>query len=328
MARKPGQPPPILMIFGADEFEKSAVLREALDALLPPGADRAMALCEYDGTKSEEDGGPAAATIFDELNTLPFLAERRVVVVRDADAFISAAREALERYVAKPSASGTLILVCRTFQKTARLYKALDPLGGVRLCEPLKGAQVASFIQAAMRDAGKQIEPQAAARLAALIGPERGTLAREVEKLALYAADRPVVTADDVAELVGQTRTEKIFGAMDAAGLGRAPLALRLWRQALAGDPDAPFMAVGGVAFCLRKWLSAHRMREEGASFTALGYKLFMPERDIAALLGRMSPARILHAISELAELDSQAKTGRASIESALELFLLRLAAA
>ena len=55
-----------------------------------------LALSEYDGTRDAENGGPEFAAIADDLATLPFLAERRVVIIPDADRFISANRERFE----------------------------------------------------------------------------------------------------------------------------------------------------------------------------------------------------------------------------------------
>ena len=191
--------PPVVVIFGDEEFQKTRTLQQSLDDLLPPQVDRALVLCEYDGTKPEDQGGPSLATVLDDLATLPFLADRRVVVIRDADRFITAHRESLENYLKAPAPTGALILVCRSFPKTTRLYKAAVAAGGQALeCKKLTTRGLIDFVVAAARARGKRLDHAVAARLVELIGQEQGMLAAEVEKLCLYAHDRAAIDRKSV----------------------------------------------------------------------------------------------------------------------------------
>lgn len=328
--RKAQASPSVVVIFGDEEYQKSKALQQTLDALLPPQVDRALALCEYDGSRSEEQGGAGLATVMDDLATLPFLAERRVVVIRDADKFVTAQRERLERYVQSPSPTGTLILLCRSFPKTTRLYKATALAGGQVLeCKKLTTRGLLDFVIAEARARGKRMDLGVAARLVELIGQEQGILAAEVEKLSLYAHDRPAITADDVSDLVGLTREEKIFAVMDSAATGRLPEALQLWHNVVATDPAAVFKAVGGMAYVLRRWLTAHRMLADGLPVRAIAPKLRMGgrEHELDSLLRRLPPARLRRILATIARLDSQAKVGAQSIETGIEALLLEVAA-
>jgi DNA polymerase-3 subunit delta len=326
-----GKPPPVLVIFGDEEYQKSAFIERSLDALLPPPIDRTLALSTYDGSRTEEQGGPSLATVLDDLATPPFLAPRRVILVRDADRFISQWRDRLEHYLSRPSPTGTLILECRVFPKTTRLYRAVVAAGGeVHECRKLFGRALIEFVRKEARARGKTFDDEAAAWLCDLVGPELAALAAEVEKLSLYCGSRRTITVADVAALVGQSREEKVFKAVEAAGLGRADQALGLWRQVLDTDPTAIYRAVGGIAFMLRRWLDAQNSRAAGSSTSELCQKLLMWGRpgDVQTLLDRLPAARVQRLLADLAELDSQAKSGIRSIESAVESFLLRVAAA
>ena len=326
---KQSKHPPVVVIFGDEEYQKAATLQRTLDTLLPPEADRMMALCQYDGTENEDHGGPSFASVMDDLATLSLLAERRVVLIREAESFISGYREKLEKYLTKPAASATLVLECRSFPKTTRLYKALGACGGqLYECKKLSGRALVGFVVEEARARQKRIEPAAAERLCELVGQDQGALAGEVEKLCLYAAERPVVTAQDVRELVGQSREERIFRVMDTAGVGRLPEALTLWRQVLATDPSAIYKVLGGIAFVLRRWLNAQRMLAEGAPIRAIAPKLMMwgREREVETLLRRLSPEQLERLLAEVAELDLQAKTGIRSIETGIEALLIHVA--
>ncbi|MFO0839998.1 MAG: DNA polymerase III subunit delta [Phycisphaerae bacterium] len=322
--------PPVVVIYGDEAYQKSRTLQQVLASLLPPHVDRALALCEYDCTRTEEQGGPSLAAVMDDLNTLPFLADRRVVLLRDAEKFVSAHREKLERYLESPAPTATLVLECRSFPKTTRLYKSTAARGGqIHECKRLMGRALADFVVQQATECGKRLEAGVADSLVNRIGQEQGVLAGEIEKLALYVDKRSAITLADVDELVGLSREEKVFAVMDAAGQGDAARALSLWNQAVASDSAAPFKAVGGIAFVLRKWLAARRMLRDGLSIPAIAPKVMMwgRERELQTLLARLSERRLHTLLSHLAQLDAQAKIGVRSIEMGVEALLLELAA-
>jgi len=327
---QPSRQPPIVVVFGDEQHQKSVAMSRTLAALLPVEADRAMALVTLDGTLSEDQGGPSFGRVVDELMTLPLLADRRVVVVRDADRFISAARERLEKYLTAPAATGTLLLECRSFPKTTRLYKAAAACGGqVHECKKLTGRALAGFVVDEAKARGKRIDPATAGRLCDLVGQDQGVLAAEVEKLCLYADTRTTISTEDVAALVGQSREEKIFRVLDAAGLGRLPEALNLWHQVLSTDPAAAFKSVGGIAFVLRRWLDAQQQRAAGVPTSALAPRLMMwgRERELDTLLNRLPANRLRLLLAELADLEAQAKSGLRSIERGVEALMVSVAA-
>jgi DNA polymerase-3 subunit delta len=253
-----------------------------------------------------------------------------VVVVSEADRFITAHRERLEKFLASPSPIGTLVLTCRAFPKTTRLYKAAASIGQVIECKKLNSRGLVDFALGEARRFGKALAPAAAARLVALVGDDQGVVAGEVEKLALFVDERTAITEEDIAALVGLSREEKIFAVMDAAGAGKTAQALALWRQTLASDAGAEYKALGGVAFVLRRWLSAQEALEAGEGLRSLAPKLMMwgREQELGALLRRLPVERLKRKLAAVADLDSQAKIGARSIEGGVEALLIDLASA
>ena len=328
MPKSPANPP-VIGVFGDDGYQKNVALTRALDALLPRGIDRSLALSAYDGALPADQGGPSISAVLEDLATLPFLASHRVVLIRDADAFVAAHRERLEKYLARPAPTGALLLECRSFPKTTRLSKTIAALGGqLTECRKLAGRALVDFVVNEARARHKHVERAAAARLVDLIGQDAGSLTSELDKLALYAADRPTISDADVSELVGQSREEKIFAVLDAAAVGRLPDALRLWRQVLATDPEAVYKALGGIGFKVRQWLGAHRLHADGVDVSEIASKLMMwrREADLLALFRRLSPTLLRRLLAAIANLDSQAKSGARSIETGVEHLLIRLA--
>src|SRR5262245_53884756 len=112
-----GEPQPIYVLAGDEDFLKRQV--RALLAKWVLGSDDSFGLSSYAGADTN------LATVRSELETLPFLASRRLVVVENADPFVTAHRSALEKYVAQPASAGVLVLEVTTWPATTKLAKLL-----------------------------------------------------------------------------------------------------------------------------------------------------------------------------------------------------------
>src|SRR5262245_7991152 len=109
---------PIYALSGDEDFLKR-LARERIVAAVLGEDDPEFAVSVYPGDKLD------FSTVRNELDTLPFLASSRIVVVENADPFVTNNRSALEQYVAKPSSAGVLILELKTFPETTKLAKSL-----------------------------------------------------------------------------------------------------------------------------------------------------------------------------------------------------------
>ena len=106
------------MVAGKDRPLVDAEVRRLLDELIEP-SERATGLLDLDGRCV------VAADVLDELRTVPFLSGRRVVVVRNADTFVSGNRGLLECYFESPCRTGVLVLVVESWPANTRLARKL-----------------------------------------------------------------------------------------------------------------------------------------------------------------------------------------------------------
>ena len=116
--KPPAKRQPVYALFGDEDFLKRRC-RDAIIALVVGDADPEFAVASYPGDKLD------FSTVRNELETLPFLAPARVVVVEPADVFVTVHRDSLEKYAAVPSKVGVLILDVKSFPETTKLAKAL-----------------------------------------------------------------------------------------------------------------------------------------------------------------------------------------------------------
>jgi DNA polymerase-3 subunit delta len=309
------------VIYGAEAFLKRQALMDVLDRALA-GADRSLALSEYDGTSA----GVELASILDDLRTLPFLSERRVVLIRDADAFITKYRESLETYLENPSSTGVLVMEARSFPGTTRLARKAATLGEVIKCEAVAARTLPGWLASRARDAYRlRLDAGAAAMLLEFVGDELGLLDAELQKLALYVGQRGEVLPADVQACVGHTREEQVWGILSAISAGDEGRALSLWEQVWETDRAAQGRAVGGIAYKVRQLLNAKRAQEAGAAPAELARLLMIwrDDRRLRTELGAFTTEQVETMLCRLLQADVAAKTGRSSVQSAIEAFIV-----
>jgi DNA polymerase-3 subunit delta len=302
---------PIHVICGSDAFLR----REALTAITQRvlgGADEHLAFSDHDGDTA------GLADVLDDLRTPPFLAEQRLVVVANADAFVSKHRKALEDYVASPSDCGVLVLVCRSFPSNTRLAKAAARVGRVESCEPLKPrAMTAWLTQRAEGYYQKRLDGEAAALLRRTVGDSLGQLDSELSKLTLYVGQRTTIKVEDVQAMVGHHREEKVFGILDAIGQGDTAAALDLWQQVWTTDRAAPARAVGGMAWSVRQLLEARIASDRGHPMPRSAFLLPQGGRT------RFSARALEDQLVNLLDTDIESKTGAGTVQSAVQRFIV-----
>lgn len=311
---------PIYIVFGPETFLRGEAVRAVCDRVLGD-ADRVLALSEYDGSST----GTELAQVLDDLRTLPFLTERRLVAVRDADSFISRYREQIEVYLDKPSPTGVLLLDCRSCPGNTKIHKKAAKIGEVIECKAFKGRQVAGWVADRAKSVhGLQIDARATALLCDLIGDDLGVLDAELQKIALYAGSRKRITVDDIHALVGQHREEEVWGILSALAAGDQARAMTLWEEVWQTDRAASARAVAGIAFKVRQLLAAKRAEKGGATMSEIAHSLWRSnDARLRAELAAFSIERIEEMLCRLLEADVAAKTGGVSVRSSIEAFIV-----
>src|SRR5262249_33951529 len=146
-AKPTGTLPPVVILAGEELFLRNQHLADIQQSVFQ-GEDPGMGLVRLDPTAL---GGGAMAVVLDEARTASMFNQKNLVIVAPADPLHKKAdadddgkltnREILENYVESAMESAgesTLVLVFNSWLKPPRLHKALDKVGGVRWCEPIK----------------------------------------------------------------------------------------------------------------------------------------------------------------------------------------------
>ncbi len=234
---KAGRLAPIYVLHSEHPILLERAIHAIRDATVPPAA-RGF---NYDVV----EGKPSANRIVALAQTLPMMAARRMVFVRDLTLLPSDDAEALLAYVAKPNPSTVIVGLVTKIDKRLKLWAQLSKKGFLHILEAPR--QVAPWVRAEAAAKNVRIEPQAINRLIDAVGNDLSRLSLSLEQLGLYAGDRPV-SSDDVDDLVADTRERSVFELTDAIGAADRPRAM----AAVSSLCDQRESAVGVVVMLAR----------------------------------------------------------------------------
>jgi DNA polymerase-3 subunit delta len=231
---------PIAVLYGKERFLKLEAVKQLAKMVL--GAeDDDLSLNRLPGATTD------LKSVVDSLLTVSMWSPRQLVLVEDADEFVSSFREGLEAYLDRPAKKSVLILDVKSWPASTRLAKKVVAVGLPLECGELKAAPLLAWVaKNCQRRHGKKIDRQAAQTLVDLAGPELGLLDQELAKLSAYVGAAPAIDTGAVERLVGGWRMETTWKMLDAVRDGQTATALELLDKLLTAG-DHPLKLLGGV---------------------------------------------------------------------------------
>jgi DNA polymerase III subunit delta len=269
----------------------------------------------------------AAERIVATARTLPMMARRRLVLVRDADDLDAEDHATLLAYLAAPAPTTCLVLTAEKADLRRRFFLELRKVGVLGRFDPPYERRLPPWIETEARSLGVSLERGVAELLAAVIGADLGQLASSLEQLALFVGGRGRITLADVEEVVAETRQHSVFDLANAVGERDARRALHQCQRMLAAREPAVkilFMLTRHFRqlWTTRELLARRAGREEIAQ--TLGINPFFVE-GLSAQARRFAPRALRRAFDALYAADRALKSSRLGDEMVLERVVLEL---
>jgi len=290
---------PVYVLTGDEDFLKRQVVAKLRTLIFGTEADE-FGMSTYAGDKA------VFATVRNELETAPFLSPRRLVVIDQADPFVTAYRATLEKYVTQPVSTATLVLDVKSLPANTNLAKLLASAATIACKAPAVYKLPDWCAHWAASQHQKELALPAAQLLVDLIGPEMGLLDQELTKLAIYVGTAPRIESADVDKLVGRSREEETFKIFEAIGSGQAGAALTIL-AGLFDQGDQPIKVLGAFSYQLRRLAQIARLNEQGRSLAAAFDQLNVPpyqRQKYEQQLRHLGPARTSQLYTWLLETD------------------------
>lgn len=244
---------PVCVVFGDETFLKRQVLTQLRQEVLGEEGDLSFATFEGSTVLLRD--------VMAELSIVAMFGRgQRLVMVEEADDFVTRYRPELEDYVAKPKSTGVLVLDVKSWPATTRLYKAVAADGLMVDCGAPATAALTKWVGAWAKQAHNvQLSSEAAGMLVELVGPELGLLDQELAKLALSTGPDRKVSPELVHQMVGSWRAKTAWEMLDAVLDGKVDQSMTLLdRLLLAGEN--PIAILGQISASLRRFAAATQL--------------------------------------------------------------------
>ena len=333
----------IYLIYGEDSLS----VEETLASLSADTGDNDL----YDVNTTTLNGATVSlAELEAAWSTIPFLADKRIVVVRGLLARMEQGRgggssrtrgmdeewtDIGERLTHVPD-STELIFADSAISRNNPLMSAIRTHAQVHEFRLPSVREMPGWVRQRADRLGAAIEPGAISALVDAIGNDTRLIDMELQKLALYRSDgrsdEPsdrMIRRQDVEEMVSYVREANIFAAVDAALEGRAGFALRLAHQLLAEGRSSTYV-ITMLARQVRFLIVAKDMKSRGFQQDEIGRRLSIRGYPLTKTMqqeGRFSAERLAEIHRRLLEADLSIKTGAADEEMALDALIVGLSA-
>lgn len=325
---KNGKIRPVYLFSGEEEYVKESAIQRLRGMLLPPGLETLNETVLND---------PAAATLIEAAETLPFMSDKRLVLVKDLSLLMSgkAGKEAdsdaerLSQWLENPPQDCVVVFYLHgEGDGRKKLFAAIAKKHAAVKFDLLEDKEIGKWIAGQLKKEGKKMEPAAVAELTFLAGRGLSRLSGEVEKLRAYVQDRPMITPEDVRAVVSPSLESSVFRLVDAVidrDLQTAGQLLTLLIE--QGESTLGILAMLTRQVRFMAYMKA--MREEGQPMATIEKTLAMnhygaqrTERQIR----RFSTETLMQAYQMCVDADFSVKSGQARDRAALDRIIFLLA--
>lgn len=263
--------------------------------------------------------------LIDLAETLPFFAERRVLLVEDSGFFKSSCED-LAEYLPQIAPAACFLFVEEEVDKRSKMYKAVKKLGSVVEFSAQSEELLTRWIVSRLKKEGKNITGSVLQLFLSKTGTDMGNIDRELEKLVCYALDRDVITAEDVEAVVTEQTTNKIFEMVNAIAEHNQRKALDLYYDLLTlKEPPMRIMFLISrqfqILFNIRD-MSARGL-DNATMAKVAGVPPFAVKRNVSQAKG-FTMQQLKQALRDGAEFEEAVKTGQMNDQMAVELFIMK----
>lgn len=317
---KRGQFAQVYLLYGEEAYLKKQYKDKLKHAMVPEGDTMNFSAFEGKSINPKE--------IIDLAETLPFFADRRVILIENSGFFKNACEE-LAEYLPQVAPATHFIFVEDEVDKRSKMYKAAKASGRIVEFLPQTEELLTRWILGRLKREGKNITGSVMQLFLTKTGTDMGNIDRELEKLLCYTLDRDVITAEDVEAVVTEQTTNKIFEMVNAVAEHNQRRALDLYYDLLTlKEPPMRIMFLISRQFQIL--FHVRDMAAKGLDQQTMAKKAGIPpfavRKNVSQAKG-FTMEQLKQALRDGAELEEAVKTGRMDDQMAVELFLMKYSA-
>ena len=313
---KTGEFKQIYLLYGEEAFLKNSYKNRLKEAII---GDDTMNFARFEGKGLDVD------ELIRIADTMPFFAERRLILVEDSG-FFKSASDALVQYLPSMPDTTILLFVETEVDKRNRLYKKVKDMGYAAELNRQDSAQLARWAGGILTREQKKITKHTMELFLSMAGDDMENIRMELEKLISYTLGREVITDEDVLAVCTVQVTNRIFEMVSAIVNRQPRKAMDLYEDLLTLK-EPPMRILFLIARQFNQLLQVKDLMGKGMDKGTIASKLKMQP----FVVGKTMPQarqfgreQILSYVEFCVETEEAVKSGRLQDRLAVELLITR----
>lgn len=306
----------VYLLFGEETFLKNSY-KNQLKASITQGDT--VNFNQFDGK------GIDVRELISLSDTMPFFAEKRLILIEDSGFFKSPADELLS-YLPQVPETTCMIFVESEVDKRSKMFKKVKEVGYTCEMERQNLNQLAKWAGTILGREGKKITGNTMELFLHKTGDDMENIKMELEKLISYTLGREVIEADDVETICTERVTNKIFDMVAAIVNRQTRKAMDLYEDLLTLK-EPPMRILFLIARQFNQLLQVKELMGKGLDKSGIATKLKVPPFAAGKLIPQarsFSKEDILSYVNLCVDAEEAVKTGRLGDRMAVELLITR----
>lgn len=299
-----GQYAPVYLLHGEEGYFTDELVKR-FETLLPE-EERDFNLYTLYGPESGADA------VMDVCRRFPMMAERQVVILKEAQSMRADQLNRIHHYVLHPVPTTVLVIACRGAKAKGKdLIDAVKKNGVIFESAKISERNILPAIADLVKEKGLSVDPKALTMLRDFIGTDMARLYNEIDKLAFILGKGAMITPEAVERNVGISKDYNNYELLDAISSRNAAKAFAIVLYFASNPKSNPTVLTATVLFNhFSNLLIYHYTRDKSTSgyMDALGLKSPWALRSYEASARSYNVRQTIEIISAIREFDSRSK--------------------
>ncbi|WP_226667331.1 DNA polymerase III subunit delta [Metabacillus litoralis] len=321
---------PAYLLIGKEAFLMQETVQHIIQAgVLEEEMDFNLSIYDMEETSIE--------TAIEDAETLPFMGERRVVIIKNPVFLTSEKKkekvehkiEKLEQYINSPAPYTVLVFMApyEKLDERKKVTKLLKKQTKVIEMNSLSESDTKNWMMNLAEQDNVTLQKDAMEELLMLTAGDLMTIHQELNKLSTYVGENGTITSETVKLLVARTLEQNIFDLIEHVIHKRSKQALQIFYDLLKNNEE-PIKILSLLVTQFRLILHVKELASTGYGQQQIAntVKVHPFRVKLALQQARLfSSDELAYLLIQLAEADYEMKTGKKDKQLLLELFLLKL---